>query len=55
MIEFNLFIIAMLLGIGLGILSVLFKDGWVDKSIQLVSTFGMSVPSFFSAIIFSPS
>ena len=40
-------IIAMLLGIGLGILSVIFKDGWVDKTIQLVSTFGMSVPSFF--------
>ena len=46
-------IIAMLLGIGLGILSVIFKDGWVDKTIQLVSTFGMSVPSFFSAIIFA--
>ncbi|MCW5519286.1 ABC transporter permease [Aureitalea sp. L0-47] len=46
-------IIAMLLGIGLGILSVIFKDGWIDKTIQLVSTFGMSVPSFFSAIIFA--
>ncbi len=46
-------VIAMLLGIGLGILSVVFRDGWVDKTIQLVSTFGMSVPSFFSAIIFA--
>ena len=46
-------IIAMLLGILLGIISVLFKDGWIDKTIQLVSTFGMSVPSFFSAIIFA--
>ena len=46
-------IIAMILGIGLGIVSVIFKDGWVDKTIQLVSTFGMSVPSFFSAIIFA--
>jgi peptide/nickel transport system permease protein len=45
--------IAMVLGILLGILSVLFKDGWVDKTIQLVSTFGMSVPSFFSAILFA--
>lgn len=43
--------IAMFLGILLGIVSVLFKDGWVDKLIQLVSTFGMSVPSFFSAIV----
>lgn len=46
-------IIAMFLGILLGIVSVLFKDGWIDKTIQLVSTFGMSVPSFFSAIIFA--
>jgi peptide/nickel transport system permease protein len=46
-------VIAIVLGIFLGIVSVLFKDGWIDKSIQLVSTFGMSVPSFFSAIIFA--
>jgi peptide/nickel transport system permease protein len=46
-------IIAILIGIFLGIVSVLFKDGWIDKTIQLVSTFGMSVPSFFSAIIFA--
>ena len=46
-------IIAILIGVFLGIISVLFKDGWIDKLIQLVSTFGMSVPSFFSAIIFA--
>ena len=45
--------IAMFLGVLLGIVSVLFKDGWLDKLIQLVSTLGMSVPSFFSAIIFA--
>lgn len=45
--------IAMLLGVFLGIISVLFRDGWIDKTIQLVSTFGMSVPSFFSAILFA--
>ena len=45
--------IAMFLGILLGIISVLFKDRWLDRLIQLVSTFGMSVPSFFSAIIFA--
>jgi len=45
--------IAMFLGVLLGIISVLFKDGWIDKTIQLVSTLGMSVPSFFSAIIFA--
>ncbi len=45
--------IAIFLGIGLGILSVVHKDGWLDKMIQLVSTLGMSVPSFFSAIVFA--
>lgn len=45
--------IAMFLGIVLGIISVIFKDGWIDKLIQLTSTFGMSIPSFFSAIIFA--
>jgi peptide/nickel transport system permease protein len=45
--------IAMSLGIMLGIVSVLFKDRFLDKFIQLVSTFGMSIPSFFSAIIFA--
>ena len=45
--------IAMILGVLLGIVSVLFKDGFIDKFIQIVSTLGMSVPSFFSAIIFA--
>lgn len=45
--------IAMLLGVFLGIISALFKERWIDKLIQLFSTFGMSVPSFFSAIIFA--
>lgn len=46
-------IIAMIIGIFLGIVSVLFKGGFIDKAIQLISTLGMSVPSFFSAIIFA--
>ncbi len=46
-------VIAMLLGIFLGIISALFKDRWLDKTIQIFSTFGMSVPSFFSAILFA--
>ena len=45
--------IAILLGVLLGIISAMYKDGWLDKIIQLLSTFGMSVPSFFSAIIFA--
>ena len=46
-------IIAIVLGIIFGIISALYKDTWIDKSIQVLSTFGMSVPSFFSAILFA--
>ena len=46
-------VIAIVIGIFLGIISVLFKDGFIDKAIQLISTLGMSVPSFFSAILFA--
>ncbi len=45
--------IAIFLGILLGIISALTKDQWADRLIQLLSTLGMSVPSFFSAIIFA--
>lgn len=46
-------LIAIFLGISMGIVSALTKDQWPDRLIQLVSTIGMSVPSFFSAIIFA--
>ena len=42
-------IIAIILGVLLGVISAMYKNSWLDKLIQLVSTFGMSVPSFFSA------
>ena len=45
--------LAILLGILLGVISIWFKDRWLDRLIQLVSTVGMSVPSFFSAILFA--
>lgn len=45
--------IAIILGILMGIASALTKDRWPDKVLQLVSMVGMSVPSFFSAIIFA--
>lgn len=45
--------LALLLGVLLGIISALGKDSWLDKCIQVVSTLGMSVPSFFSAILFA--
>ncbi|MDO6597577.1 ABC transporter permease [Oceanihabitans sp. 2_MG-2023] len=46
-------VIAMFLGVFLGIISALKKDTFLDKTIQIFSTIGMSVPSFFSAILFA--
>ncbi len=45
--------IAIIIGIFFGILSALFKDSAFDRIISIVSTLGMSVPSFFSAILFA--
>ncbi|WP_282123991.1 ABC transporter permease [Algibacter mikhailovii] len=45
--------IAIILGICLGVISALYKDTWLDKTIMVLSTLGMSIPSFFSAIIFA--
>ncbi|CAM1353492.1 ABC transporter permease [Tenacibaculum ascidiaceicola] len=45
--------IALFLGIVLGIFSALFKDTFFDRLIAVVSTLGMSIPSFFSAILFA--
>lgn len=46
-------IIAIFLGLILGVVSAIYKDTWLDKLIQILSTVGMSVPSFFSAILFA--
>lgn len=45
--------IALLLGVFLGVISALKKDTFLDKFIQVISTLGMTVPSFFSAILFA--
>ena len=44
-------IIASIFGVFLGIVSALMKDTWVDRLLLVVTSFGMSIPSFFSAII----
>lgn len=46
-------VLATLLGILLGVLAALYKNSWMDQSILFSSILGMSVPSFYSAIIFS--
>ncbi len=44
-------IAATILGIILGIFSALNKDGWLDRISLIVSILGMSLPSFFAAIL----
>lgn len=43
--------IAVFLGLILGLVAAQFKGGWIDRSISFIGTLGMSVPSFFSAIL----
>lgn len=45
--------IALVFGFALGILAGFYKGSFFDKGLVLFSTLGMSVPSFFSAILFS--
>jgi peptide/nickel transport system permease protein len=46
-------VIAIVIGIALGVVSALYKDTWIDRTVALVSTLGMSLPSFFAAILFA--
>ena len=43
--------IALLIGILLGVLAAVFKDSIIDKLTLFLSVLGMSIPSFFSAIL----
>ncbi len=52
-LAFFAIIIAIIVGIFFGIVSALYKDTWADRTIALVSTMGMSLPSFFAAILFA--
>ena len=45
--------LAIVLGMILGVIAGYYKGSATDKLLVLLSTFGMSVPSFFSAILFS--
>lgn len=44
-------VFALLLGVTLGVISALKKDTWIDRVTLLFSTLGMSLPSFFAAIL----
>ena len=43
---------ATLTGIALGVIAAIKKDSWLDRMLLLLSAVGMSVPSFFAAILF---
>lgn len=44
-------ILAIILGTLIGIIAAVFKDSWIDKLALIFGVLGMSLPSFFSAII----
>lgn len=44
---------AIIVGIGIGILCAVYKNTWFDKVALFFSVLGMSVPSFFAAILFA--
>lgn len=44
-------IFALIVGITLGVVSALHKDSWIDRTTLVLSTLGMSLPSFFAAIL----
>jgi len=46
-------LLAAFIGILFGIISALKKDTWIDRFLLFLSILGMSVPSFFSAILIS--
>lgn len=52
-LAFAAILLASFLGILFGVLSALYKDTWLDKSLLFTSILGMSIPSFYSAIIIS--
>jgi len=43
---------ATVLGITFGIIAAIFKNSWADRLLVTLSAFGMSIPSFFAAILF---
>jgi peptide/nickel transport system permease protein len=42
---------ALILGVLIGVISALKKDTWIDRLSLVLSVFGMSLPSFFAAVL----
>jgi peptide/nickel transport system permease protein len=53
LLAFVAIFMAMLMGIFIGVLCAVYKDTWFDKVALFFSVLGMSVPSFFAAILFA--
>ena len=43
--------IAFVFGVLFGSIAAIYKDTWIEKSILLITSLGMSLPSFFAAIL----
>jgi peptide/nickel transport system permease protein len=52
-LAFAAILVSILIGIPLGVLAAKKQGTWIDNAIVWLSTVGISVPSFFSAMIFS--
>jgi len=44
-------LISLAIGIALGILVALHRDGWIDRCVMAVSVFGITMPNFFLGIL----
>jgi len=53
LLAFTSMLFAFLFGLVLGILCAVWKDSWFDRIAIMVSTIGVSLPSFFTAILFA--
>ena len=52
-LAFTSICLALFLGVILGVFSALYKDQFLDQILQVLATLGMSLPSFFSAVLFA--
>ena len=52
-LAFSAILIAIFIGLFFGIISALNKGNYIDLFVQFISIIGMSLPSFFSAILFA--
>ncbi|MEM9901206.1 MAG: ABC transporter permease [Pseudomonadota bacterium] len=43
--------IAMVLGVALGVIAAVYRDGWPDQAIRVISLAGVSVPTFWLSLV----